>query len=71
MAELHPLRELQHALSELRLERLTIGSDDRNRCLLSAFSAKTSRNAPSSAKFLLGPATWVRSLIRPEPKPWC
>ena len=47
-------------------ERLAIGSDNRNRCLLSAFSTKTSRNAPSNAKFLFGPATWIRSLIRPE-----
>ena len=42
------------------------GRDGRNRCLLSAFSSRTGRNQPSNAKFLFGPATWVRSLIRPE-----
>ena len=39
--QLQPLRELRHALGELRLERLAVGSDNRNRCLLSAFSSKT------------------------------
>ena len=34
--------------------------------MLSAFSSRTGRNQPSNAKFLFGPATWVRSLIRPE-----
>jgi hypothetical protein len=64
--QLQALRELRHALGELRLERLAVGSDSRNRCLLSAFSSRTGRNQPSNAKFLFGPATWVRSLIRPE-----
>ena len=64
--QLQPLRELRHALGELRLERLAVGSDGRNRCMLSAFSSRTGRNQPSNAKFLFGPATWVRSLIRPE-----
>ena len=64
--QLQPLRELRHALGELRLERLAVGSDSRNRCLLSAFFSRTGRNQPSNAKFLFGPATWVRSLIRPE-----
>jgi DNA polymerase I len=64
--QLQGLRELRHALSELRLERPAIGSDARNRCLLSAFSSRTGRNQPSNAKFLFGPAVWIRSLIRPE-----
>ena len=64
--QVQPLRELRHALGELRLERLAVGADNRNRCLLSAFSSRTGRNQPSNAKFLFGPATWVRSLIRPE-----
>src|SRR3954454_5063385 len=63
---LQPLRELRHALGELRLEALAVGSDGRNRCLLSTFSSRTGRNQPSNTRFLFGPATWVRSLIRPE-----
>jgi hypothetical protein len=62
-----PLRELRTSLSELRLESLAVGSDRRNRTLLSPFRAKTSRNQPSNAKFVFGPATWIRSLIKPEP----
>jgi hypothetical protein len=61
-----PIRELRHSLSQLRLNELAVGSDDRNRCLLSAFSSRTSRNQPSNAKFIFGPSTWLRSLIRPE-----
>ena len=64
---LQPLRELRHALGELRLEALAVGADGRNRCLLSAFRSRTGRNQPSNSKFIFGPATWLRSLIRPEP----
>lgn len=62
-----PLRELRHALGSLRLEELTVGADGRNRCLLSPFSSRTSRNQPSNAKFIFGPAVWLRSLIKPKP----
>jgi hypothetical protein len=50
-----PLRELRHALSQLRLNALAVGSDGRNRCLLSTFRAKTSRNQPSNSQFIFGP----------------
>jgi hypothetical protein len=63
--ELNPLRELRYALGQLRLNQLAIGSDGRNRAGLSAFRALTGRNAPSSARFIFGPATWLRSLIKP------
>jgi hypothetical protein len=32
-----------------------------------AFRSRTGRNQPSNARFVFGPATWIRSLIRPEP----
>jgi DNA polymerase I-like protein with 3'-5' exonuclease and polymerase domains len=35
--------------------------------LLSAFGAKTGRNAPSNSQFIFGPSAWLRSLIRPAP----
>ena len=63
--EVGPLRELRVSLSGLRLNNLTVGSDGRNRCLLSPFSSKTSRNQPSNAKFIFGPSTWCRGLIKP------
>jgi DNA polymerase-1 len=61
-----PLRELKHALSEMRLNALQVGEDGRNRCLLSAFGTKTGRNAPSNTKFIFGPSVWLRGLVKPE-----
>lgn len=62
-----PLRELRHTLGELRLNDLAVGSDGRNRCLLSAFASKTGRNQPSNSKFIFGPSCWLRALIQPVP----
>jgi DNA polymerase I len=64
---LNPLRELRHALSEMRLNDLAVGSDGRNRCLLSPFGAKSGRNTPSNTRFIFGPAVWLRHLITPPP----
>jgi DNA polymerase I-like protein with 3'-5' exonuclease and polymerase domains len=44
---------------------LAVGSDSRNRCLLSPFRSVTGRNQPSNAKFIFGPSCWLRSLIQP------
>jgi hypothetical protein len=60
-----PIRELRTALSQLRLESLAVGTDARNRCLLSPFGSRTGRNQPSNAGFIFGPSTWLRGLIRP------
>jgi DNA polymerase I len=65
--ELQNLHELRYSLSELRLNDLAVGRDGRNRTLLSVFRAKTSRNQPSNSKFIFGPATWFRGLIKPPP----
>ena len=62
---LAPLRELRASLGSMRLERIAVGADGRNRCLLSPYRAKTGRNQPSNAKFVFGPAVWLRGLIRP------
>ena len=71
MARSHPdvalMRELRVSLSQLRLSDLAVGSDGRNRCLLSPFRAKTGRNQPSNSRFIFGPSTWLRGLIKPEP----
>jgi hypothetical protein len=66
-AEVGPIRELRHALGQLRLQELAVGADGRNRCLLSPFGSRTGRNQPSNSRFIFGPSTWLRSLIRPEP----
>jgi DNA polymerase-1 len=65
--EVAPLRELRVALSQMRLSKLSVGSDNRNRCILSAFRARTGRNQPSNSRFIFGPAVWLRSLIKPSP----
>jgi hypothetical protein len=62
---LAPLRELRHALGQLRLSELSIGPDERNRTLLSTFRAKTGRNQPSNSRFIFGPSVWIRHLIKP------
>lgn len=64
---LAPLHELRATLAQMRDWRLTVGGDRRNRFLLSPFGAKTGRNTPSTTEFIFGLATWLRSLIRPEP----
>ena len=35
--------------------------------MLSPYRAKTGRNAPSNSRFIFGPSTWLRGLIKPEP----
>lgn len=63
-----PIAKLRATLAELRLPtELSIGADGRNRCLLSPFASRTGRNQPSNAKFIFGPAAWLRGLIRPGP----
>jgi hypothetical protein len=65
--ELAPLREVRVMLSKFRLSDLAVGSDGRNRVMLSAFRARTGRNQPSNSKFIFGPSTWIRSLIQSRP----
>jgi DNA polymerase I len=71
MAKAYPLvspyRELRSSLSDLRLNDLAVGSDGRNRTILSAFRARTGRNQPSNSKFIFGPSVWLRGLVQPPP----
>ena len=59
------MRELRSALSEMRLADLAVGSDGRNRTLLSAFQSRTGRCQPSNTKYIFGPSVWLRGLIQP------
>jgi hypothetical protein len=61
------MHELRVTLSKLRLNKLAVGPDGRNRVMLSPFRSKTGRNQPSNAKYVFGPATWIRGLIKPRP----
>jgi hypothetical protein len=65
--QIGPLRELRYSLSKLRLNDLAVGSDGRNRTLLGPYGSKTGRNQPSNAKYVFGPAKWLRFLITPPP----
>jgi hypothetical protein len=71
MAKTHavvsPYRELRSALSDLRLNDLAVGSDRRNRTILSAFRSSTGRNQPSNARSIFGPSVWLRGLIKAPP----
>lgn len=62
-----PLRELRHALGQMRLNRLAVGKDGRNRAGLMPFGSKTGRNQPSNSRFIFGASRWLRSLIKPSP----
>ncbi len=70
-AKAHPclmaLQQLRATLTKLRLDKLQIGSDGRNRVLLSAFRSRTGRCQPSNAKGVFGLNVWTRRLIRPPP----
>jgi DNA polymerase-1 len=65
--EIATLRELRTSLAKMRLNTLEVGHDGRNRTLLGAFGSKTGRNQPSNSKFIFGPSTWMRGLIKPPP----
>jgi DNA polymerase I len=71
MARLHPevnsMKELRASLSQMRLADLAVAADGRNRCMTSAFRAKTGRNQPSNAQSIFGPAVWLRSIIQAPP----
>jgi hypothetical protein len=64
--EVAPLRELRHSLSEMKLEKLEVGADGRNRSMLRPFASRSSRNQPSNNKFIFGPSVWIRGLIKPS-----
>ena len=66
-AVVSPYRELRSSLSDLRLNDLAVGSDERNRTILSTFRSRTGRNQPSNARFIFGPSVWLRGLIKPPP----
>jgi DNA polymerase-1 len=66
--QVSPLRELRSSVGQMRLfHDLAVGRDGRNRTPLWEFSTKTSRNAPSSSKYIFGNSVWLRGLIKPPP----
>jgi hypothetical protein len=51
--EISPLRELRHALSEMRLNELAVGRDGRNRCLLSPSGPRHPATSPQTRSSFL------------------
>jgi DNA polymerase-1 len=65
--ELEALRQLRHTRDKMRSIKLAVGDDGRNRTVLWAFTAKTSRTQPKASRWIFSPAVWLRSVIKPEP----
>ncbi len=65
--EVASIYDLRSTLSKLRLNDLAVGTDGRNRTLMSPFGSKSSRCTPRASQFVFGPARWIRGLIKPEP----
>ncbi len=67
---LHPslkkLWEVRRMLSKLESLDLEIGADGRARSSVRPYVAITSRNQPSTSKFIFGNSSWIRHLIRPS-----
>lgn len=63
--QLYDLHELRVTVDSMKLNKISVGADGRNRVLLGQFGSVTGRNQPSNTKFVFGPATWVRGLIKP------
>jgi DNA polymerase family A len=61
------LSELISSMGKLRLQKLHVGNDGRNRTSLWPFKTKTSRCAPGANSFVFGPAKWFRFFISPPP----
>jgi hypothetical protein len=64
---LNLVRDIRRVSKHLQLDQLQVGRDGRNRALLTAFTTRTGRNAPSGNKYVFGLPGWLRRLIVPRP----
>jgi DNA polymerase-1 len=67
LPEIADFKDARHASQHLRLEKLHVDSDGRNRAFMGAFGTITGRNAPRASQFVFGPARWLRHLIVAPP----
>jgi hypothetical protein len=65
--ELQALYELKTTLSQLRVQKLFVGEDGRNRANMCPFISKTGRNQPSSTEYIFANTSWLRHYIKPSP----
>jgi len=61
-----PLANVMRTRSQNPKLNLVVGPDGRNRTWLSPFVSKTSRNAPSTNKFVMNCPGWMRGLVSPS-----
>ena len=62
---MRPIHELRQLLGKRNPAELPVGSDGRNRVMLSPFRSKSGRNQPSTSRFIFGQAKCMRCLIKP------
>jgi hypothetical protein len=65
--QIEPLRQLRYIRDKLRVIKLSVGRDGRNRTVLWPLSSKTSRTQPKAREWIFSPSVWLRFLIKPEP----
>jgi hypothetical protein len=65
--EFAPLSELLGSRSQLKQNKLLVGSDGRNRTSINPYRTVTGRCAPSNSEGVFGLPSWLRNLVRPTP----
>ena len=64
--EVRKLKDLRAVISQLKINRLAVGPDGRNRYMTGVFGSITGRNQPSNTKCIFGLSSWLRGLISPK-----
>lgn len=61
------IRDVRRTISELRLNKIAVGSDGRTRTMLSPFASRTGRFQPSTNRHPFLCPKWLRGLVSPGP----
>ncbi len=71
MVDVHPslrrLRDLRHAIVQMRAISLPVGTDGRARTSLGIFRARSGRSQPRASEFIFCMPKWMRHLVQPTP----
>jgi len=60
------IKQLEWLLNQMKLHRLAVGPDGRNRTPIRPYRSRSGRNQPRSAESIMGWSGFMRRLIRPE-----
>lgn len=63
--QLYPLHQMRQLKRKATVSKIAVGTDGRNRTMLSPFRSKTGRNQPSGNKFIFNCSSWTRGLVKP------